>query len=77
MKESEIKRQRELALEYSVVVSSLLNDKYFPKVLEAVQTKDEKLLDEIFERLEISEEMRKNLKRVAFSQPMAAAPTWG
>jgi len=67
---------RAQALEYAIVVSRLLDSRFFPVAIQAVETRNEELFEEVCEKADIPKDMRKCLKKVIFVSPMSTEPTW-
>jgi hypothetical protein len=72
-KETEAMLRREQAVEYALLVDRLLLDKeLLSKVVGALQTKNADALEDVFKDLKVPKEMKEHVKKVMFTQPVAA-----
>ena len=70
------KENRAKALEYALAVNRLLDSRFFPVALQAVETHDEELFEQVCEKADIPANMIQCLKDVVFVNPLSVSPAW-
>ncbi len=69
-------QRRNQALDYALIVNKLLEADVFPKVLEALETKDKTCFAGVCHKVGITDEMTEYLWKIAFHPPMHHPPVF-